>query len=80
MIYGIGTDIVQVSRIEASLARFGERFARRVLAPVEWERYARSARPATFSSQTFCRQGGRRQGLRYRFSGRLAVAGYRGEQ
>ena len=32
MIYGIGTDICDVRRIEASLARHGERFARKVLA------------------------------------------------
>ncbi len=29
MIFGIGTDIVEVSRIEDSLARFGEAFAQR---------------------------------------------------
>jgi len=35
MIYGIGTDIVQVSRIEAALARSGERFAAKILGPDE---------------------------------------------
>ena len=35
MIYGIGTDIVQISRIEAALARNGERFAERILGPQE---------------------------------------------
>ena len=35
MIYGIGTDIVQVSRIEAALARSGERFAAKILGPEE---------------------------------------------
>ncbi len=34
-IYGIGTDIVQISRIEAALARNGERFAARILGPEE---------------------------------------------
>ena len=45
MIYGIGTDICDVRRIRASLARHGERFAERVLADGElatWQ--ARSAR------------------------------------
>ena len=37
MIYGIGTDIVAVGRIEAALNRFGDRFARRILAAVEWD-------------------------------------------
>lgn len=35
MIYGIGTDIVQISRIEQSLARSGERFAEKILGPEE---------------------------------------------
>ena len=43
-IYGIGTDIVQISRIEGALARNGERFAERILGPQEMEKYrARSA-------------------------------------
>src|SRR5690606_8571607 len=45
MIYGIGTDICDVRRIRASLARHGDRFAERVLAESElvtWR--ARSAR------------------------------------
>ena len=35
MIYGIGTDICDVRRIEATLARRGDRFAERVLGPAE---------------------------------------------
>ena len=35
MIYGIGTDIVQISRIEAALARNGVRFAEKILGPEE---------------------------------------------
>ena len=41
MIYGIGTDIVMVRRIEDLLARYGERFARRVLGPEELAEYRR---------------------------------------
>lgn len=37
MIYGIGTDICDVRRIDAALARHGERFARKVLGPHEIE-------------------------------------------
>lgn len=47
MIYGIGTDIVQISRIEAALARSGDRFAEKILGPEELvtfhERRARNA-------------------------------------
>jgi holo-[acyl-carrier protein] synthase len=39
MIYGIGTDIVQVARIEAALARSGERFAEKILGPQELEMF-----------------------------------------
>jgi holo-[acyl-carrier-protein] synthase len=45
MIYGIGTDICDVRRIKASLARHGDRFAAKVLCDAEfavWQ--ARSAR------------------------------------
>ena len=35
MIYGIGTDICDVRRIAASLARRGDRFAAKVLGPTE---------------------------------------------
>lgn len=41
MIYGIGTDIIQISRIEAALARNGERFAEKILGPDELEKYRR---------------------------------------
>ncbi|TAM54153.1 MAG: holo-ACP synthase, partial [Burkholderiaceae bacterium] len=45
MIYGIGTDICDVRRIRASVARHGERFAQKILSDTElatWQ--ARSAR------------------------------------
>lgn len=37
MIYGVGTDVCDVRRIAATLARRGERFAQRVLGPREIE-------------------------------------------
>ena len=47
MIYGIGTDICKIPRIEAALARHGERFARKILGPQEMEKFrARSAKNA----------------------------------
>ncbi|RJG05807.1 holo-ACP synthase [Noviherbaspirillum cavernae] len=39
MIYGIGTDIIQISRIEAALARHGDRFAEKILGPDEILKY-----------------------------------------
>ncbi|HIE90530.1 MAG: holo-ACP synthase [Methylophilaceae bacterium] len=39
MIYGIGTDIVEVGRIESSIEKFGNDFAERILAESEMPRY-----------------------------------------
>jgi holo-[acyl-carrier protein] synthase len=41
MIFGIGTDIVRIQRIEAELERNGERFAEKILGPQELEKYHR---------------------------------------
>ena len=47
MIYGIGTDICKIPRIEAALARNGDRFARKILGPQEMDKYlARKAKSA----------------------------------
>src|SRR5690606_41867049 len=40
-VYGIGTDIVLLPRIESLYARYGERFARRVLGPDELAEFER---------------------------------------
>lgn len=53
MIFGIGTDIVEVSRIEDSLARFGDAFARRILTEQEWLSYQRSKTQARFLAKRF---------------------------
>ena len=45
MIYGIGTDLVEIGRIAAAVDRFGDRFVERILGPQERARYeARRAR------------------------------------
>jgi holo-[acyl-carrier protein] synthase len=41
MIYGIGTDIVLLDRVQDLYRRYGERFARRVLGPEELVEFAR---------------------------------------
>ncbi|MBA3756972.1 MAG: holo-ACP synthase [Nitrosomonas sp.] len=53
MIYGIGTDIVESSRIAQSLSRFGERFARRILTDSEWSEYHSSSKPILFLASRF---------------------------
>lgn len=53
MIYGIGTDIIAVGRIEQALNRHGDRFARRILATVEWDDFAASTHRARFLAKRF---------------------------
>lgn len=53
MIVGIGTDLVTVSRVARVHARFGERFARRVLHVCEFDDYRRHADPARFLAKRF---------------------------
>lgn len=53
MIYGIGTDIVRVTRMRESLDRHGEKFARRILTPDEFEDFQRDPRPAHFLAKRF---------------------------
>ena len=53
MIYGIGTDIVQVSRVKENLAKHGERFAERILAESEMNRFLEHARQAQFLAKRF---------------------------
>ncbi|NOY63380.1 MAG: holo-ACP synthase [Gammaproteobacteria bacterium] len=53
MIFGIGTDIVNIPRIERSLKRFGDRFSRRILTQSEYEQYIHSSIPAHFLAKRF---------------------------
>jgi holo-[acyl-carrier protein] synthase len=53
MIFGIGTDIVEVARIEASIQQFGDDFAKRILAESELVRYVESHIKARFLAKRF---------------------------
>ena len=53
MIYGIGTDIVEVARIEASITQFGDDFAKRILTDTEFSSYEKSAIKARFLAKRF---------------------------
>lgn len=39
MIYGIGTDMILITRLKAALERHGDRFAEKILGPDEMKRY-----------------------------------------
>ena len=53
MIFGIGTDIVEVTRIETSIAQFGDDFAKRILATSEFASYQQSQIKARFLAKRF---------------------------
>jgi holo-[acyl-carrier protein] synthase len=53
MIYGIGTDIVEVSRIEISIEKFGDDFACRILAGSEMQSYFDSHIKPRFLAKRF---------------------------
>lgn len=53
MILGIGTDLLDAARIRAGLARHGEAFAERLLAPAEHAAYAASRDPARHLAKSF---------------------------
>lgn len=53
MIFGIGTDVVQLSRVEDVYSRHGERFVRRLLMPEEEAAFRRYRRPVRFLAMRF---------------------------
>ena len=53
MIFGIGTDILRVDRIEATYQRFGQHFVDRLLLQDEKDLFARSKQPVRFLAMRF---------------------------
>lgn len=53
MIYGIGTDIVAISRVAALYERHGERALEKMLAPSERDDCRKSVAPARFLAKRF---------------------------
>jgi len=53
MITGIGVDLVTISRIQKVHERFGERFEKRVLHPIEREQLLKHSKPTHFMAKRF---------------------------
>jgi holo-[acyl-carrier protein] synthase len=53
VIFGIGIDIVQISRVRAGLERFGERYARRILSAQELVEFEARRRSPSFIASRF---------------------------
>ena len=53
MIFGIGTDIVHVSRMRDSLEKYGDKFARRILTDLEFAEFDDKQDKAAFLAKRF---------------------------
>ncbi|WWP01290.1 MAG: holo-ACP synthase [Candidatus Dasytiphilus stammeri] len=52
-ILGLGADIVNIRRIKDVVSRFGDKFAKRILCDLEWEKYLLNRYPIRFLAKTF---------------------------
>ncbi len=53
MIYGLGTDVVEIGRIKAALEKYGERFARKILCEPELRRFENHRLKAHYLAKRF---------------------------
>lgn len=53
MIFGIGTDIVSVKRMQENIDKFGDKFAERILSAEEMEEYQRYKEPSRLLAKRF---------------------------
>jgi holo-[acyl-carrier protein] synthase len=53
MIFGIGTDILELQRVEETYKRFGQRFVERLLMPQELTLFPGARNPARFLAMRF---------------------------
>ncbi len=85
MIIGIGSDLIDIRRIEATLARFGARFVDRIFTPLEQEKSDRRANRAEsyarrFAAKEACAKAlgtGLRRGVFWRDMGVVNLPGGR---
>jgi holo-[acyl-carrier protein] synthase len=74
VIIGIGTDLVEIARIELSLSRWGEKFAQRILDTNEFAEFRAAGKQAHFLARRFAAKEaavkalgtGMRQGVHFR--------------
>jgi len=53
VIFGVGTDLLELSRIQETYDRFGDHFVNRLLMPEEREQFARNKWPVRFLAMRF---------------------------
>jgi holo-[acyl-carrier protein] synthase len=65
VILGTGTDLIDVRRVERALARFGHRFARRVLVEHEYQRFCTHFKPANWHNVSVANERSGRPYLKF---------------
>src|SRR6266446_447113 len=83
MIIGIGSDLIDIRRVDKSIERFGERFLSRIFTPVEREKSDRRAQRAAsyakrFAAKEACSKAlgtGLRRGVFWRDMGVVNMGG-----
>ena len=73
MIFGIGTDIVRIARMQQNLQRFGERFARRILTEQELLDYQSQRKQAHFLARRFAAKEATAKAMGLGFSNGLGL-------
>lgn len=73
MIFGIGTDIVRIARMQQNLQRFGERFARRILTEQELVDYQTQKKQAHFLARRFAAKEAAAKAMGLGFSNGLGL-------
>jgi holo-[acyl-carrier protein] synthase len=53
VIFGVGTDVVEIERIQKALERFGDKFAKRILCEPELRRFHAHRLPANYLAKRF---------------------------
>lgn len=53
MIYGVGTDLIELRRVEKVLKRFGDKFAQRILCEPELKRFRAHKQPVAYLAKRF---------------------------
>ena len=53
MIYGIGTDIVHINRMQENIEKYGDKFAKRILTAFELSEYGTKNNKAAFLAKRF---------------------------
>ena len=73
MIFGVGVDMVQVSRIQQIIDKSGERFAKRVLTENEFHDYQTAVKPAHFLAKRFAAKEAASKAMGTGFSAGLSL-------